>query len=278
MDDIIIASNLELVEAHPWTRRKTGTIIDTIGPVTVLLCNVTAGSSVVTSVNFSASMVGRLIRIGNMNTYYWIKDVVPGVSIHLGDIQGNSINYPYITQTGLTATVFTYIYPMPKNAERVVAVNYNVPLSEADPSFFDRIDPMRVGLANPPTRWAHYQRSPQDVLSIQFWPVPSADISIRVDYLKTGKLDYETDTPLYHSGLLRLHASVQACAFLLARTGDQAWAALADKYNGWFERAWGKEVENDLNRASAPTAIQLEQPPLAQYSDFGLDHDLGAFN
>lgn len=273
VNEMLEADDAEILESWPWTRRIAWTLVNTTAPST-LTVGVTEGSSVVTGAGFTAAMVGRLIRLADTGTFYRIASVTAGVSAVIGDSDGNAILYPGSTNTALTATLFQYIYAVATNAERVIGIYHSVPLTEMDDSIFNRIDSQRIATADPPEYWSHLGRNSSGVLQVGLFPYPSAAISLRVKYLKVASMTKDTDVPMYHPAMLRHKTSESAAAFLLGKTGDAAWATLADRYNKKFDEAYQAAKEDDLQRASSPTAITPEDAGTLMSNEFALSHDV----
>ena len=270
---ILTASNAEIVSSWNWSRRNVWTILNTLTPVSLIVTG-TQGSSVVTGTGFQAGHVGDLIRLSNLSTFYRIKSVTPGVSCVLADMQGNVIVFPEATMPNTSAQIFQYIYSLPADCEIVLDVLYDSKLDEKDRSFFETIDPQRVGTADAPSGWCNLGRDSSGNVQIALFPVPSAAHSLRVNYQKVADMSAPTDQPLYRADLLKWMAGETAAAFLLARTGDQAWATLADKYHGRYEEAFESAKADDLSKSSAPTAISTDEG-LGLYSDdFLVSHDV----
>lgn len=267
------ADNLEILDAHPWSFRNAWTNIGVVAAQTITI-GVTSGNSAITSADLTAAMNGYLIRIAGESTWYKLGTIVAGVSAVLTDSQGNALNYTGTTDTDASATVFKYIYRVSTDAERILRAAHNVPLGEIDPDVFDDLDPERTATADPPYAWCHAGRDASGYLQIAFFPVPSAAIAIRVEFLRTAEMDDDADVTLYPSVLLKWKTAESAASFLLARTGDAAWASLADRYNKRYNEAFDKATAEDLLRQSPPTAIK-DAGNLALTSDeFLIDHDL----
>jgi hypothetical protein len=270
---IMTACNAEIVSSWTWSRRNVWTVVNTIVPVS-LIVTATQGSSVVTGTGFAAGHVGDLIRISNLSTFYQIKSVTPGVSCVLGDMQGNVIVFPESTMANTSAQIFDYIYSLPSDCEIVLDVMYDSKLTEQDRSFFETLDPQRLGTADAPSGWCHFGRDSSQNLQIALFPVPSAAHSIRVNYQKIAEMSAPTDTPLYRADLLKWMSGETAAAFLLARTGDQAWSTLADKYHARYEEAFDTAKTDDLMKSSAPTAISSDEGMSLYSDDFLIAHDV----
>ena len=276
INDILQAEDAEILEAWAWTRRRANTLVNTMLPTSVAVVTVTNGSSTILSANFTADMVGKLIRLADTSTFYQILSVVAGVSAVIGGGDGAAIVYPDVTQT-LTATLFQYKYTVSVNAERVLRCMHNVELREMDSDLFDRLDPERITTGDPPEAWAHLGRDGANALQIGFFPVPAAARSIRVDYLKVATMTKDTDVTYYHPSLLKLKAGEMAAVHVFAKTGDQAYTSIADRCHKNYDTAYQKAIEDDLQKSSAPTAISPEGHLALQSDEFGIAHDTEAW-
>jgi hypothetical protein len=273
VNTMLQADNLEVLEAYAWSARQSWTKINTIAPATITV-GITNGSPTVTSASFTAAMEGRLIRIGGDSDWYRIGTVVVGVSASLTDSDGTSINYVGTTDTDASANVFKHIYRVSTTADRVIRAVSNAVMTEIDPEAFNGLDPELTTTADPPFAWCHAGRDSSGYLQIAFFSPPAAAVGIRVDYIKTAEMDDDADTTLYPSVLLKWKTAESAASFLLARTGDQAWASLADRYNRRFTDAFDLAKTEDLLRQSPPTAIQEEGSLGIGSDEFALKRDL----
>ena len=270
---IMTASNAEIVSSWNWSRRNVWTIVNTITPVS-LIVTATTGLSVVTGTGFAAAHVGDLIRISNLSTFYQVKSVTPGVSCVLGDMQNNTIVFPEATMANTSAQLFDYIYSLPSDCEIVLDVMYDNKLDEKDRSFFETLDPQRLGTSDAPSGWCNFGRDSSGNVQMAIFPVPSAAHSLRVNYQKVADMSAPTDQPLYRADLLKWMAGETAAAFLLARTGDQTWSVLADKYHKRYEEAFDSAKADDLSKSSAPTAISTDEGLSLYSDDFLVSHDV----
>ncbi len=276
VNTLLQTDNLEVLEAHSWTRRNSWTKITTLTPVD-LTVGVTEGNSAITSASFTAAMDGAFIRIAGESDLYRLGTIVVGVSAILIDSQDTAIGYAGTTDADASAEVLKYIYRVSVNAEQVLRVGGGQgKIDEIDPGFFDNVDPEMSAQGDQPSVWSHMGRDSGDYLLIAIWPVPSSAFGLRVDFLRTSEMDDDADTTLYPSVLLKWKCAESAAAFLLARTGDQAWASLADRYSTNYGKALTEAKEHDLLKASTPSVIQLSGDTSSVGSDeFALNHDVG---
>jgi len=270
---LLQADNLEVLEAYAWSARQSWTKINTIAPATITV-GVTDGSPTVTSASFTAAMEGRLIRIGGDSDWYRIGTVVVGVSATLTDSDGTSVNYVGTTDADASANVFKHIYRVSTTADRVIRAVSNVLMTEINPEAFNGLDPELTTTSDPPFAWCHAGRDASGYLQIALFSPPAAAIGIRVDYLKTAEMDDDADTTLYPSVLLKWKTAESAASFLLARTGDAAWASLADRYNKRYNEAFDLAKTEDLLRQSPPSAISEEGSLGIGSDEFTLKRDL----
>ena len=270
VNTMLEADDAEIIESFTWSRRRSWTVVNTVAPTSITI-GVTNASATVTGADFTAAMVGRLIRIGGEDAYYRIASVVVGVSAVLGDSAGNSITYPGDTDTAISARIWQHVYTVSSVAEIVT----DVPgLEEFYKFLLDRLDPANISEGDPPVYWCHYGRDSSGSLQIALVPLPSAARSLRVEFKKVATFSSDTDVPLYRSDVLKWKSAESAAAFLLAKTGDAAWGALADRYHERFNDAFAAAKEDDILKQSLPTRIGPE-PGIGMRSDeFQLDHDV----
>jgi hypothetical protein len=267
---MLVADDAEILESFTWSRRKAWTVINTVAPTSITI-GVTNGSATVTGAGFTAAMVGRMIRIGGEDAYYRIASVVAGVSAVLGDSEGTSITYPGATDTSISARIWQHVYPVSSIAEIVTGIPG---LEEIDKFLLDQLDPTNISEADPSLYWCHYGRNSSGVLQVALMPLPSAARSYRVEFKKVADFADDADVPLYRPDVLKWKSAESAAAFLLAKTGDQAWAALADRYHSRYNEALTAAKEDDILKQSLPTLIGPE-PGIGLLSDeFLLDHDV----
>jgi hypothetical protein len=270
---LLQADNLEVLEAYAWSARQSWTKISTVAPATITV-GVTLGSSTVTSASFTAAMEGRLIRIAGESDWYRIGTVVVGVSATLTDSDGTLVTYPGASDVDASANVFKHIYRVSTTADRVIRAVSNVVMTEIDSEAFNGLDPELTTTSDPPFAWCHAGRDSSGYLQIALFSPPSAAIGIRVDYIKTAEMDDDADTTLYPSVLLKWKTAESAASFLLARTGDVAWASLADRYNKRYNEAFDLAKTEDLLRQSPPSAISEEGSLGIGSDEFALKRDL----
>jgi len=200
--------------------------------------------------------------------------VVVGVSATLTDSDGTLMTYPGASDVDASASVFKHIYRVSTNAERVIRVVADSVLSEIDPESFNNLDPELTTTSDPPFAWCHAGRDTSGYLQIALMSPPSSVVGIRVDFLKIAEMDDDADVTLYPSVLLMWRTAESAASFLLSKTGDVAWASIADRYNKAYKDALAEAKSEDLLRQSPPTSIQ-EEGSLGMGSDeYGLNHDV----
>jgi hypothetical protein len=266
VNSLLESDNQEIVEASSWSWRQSWTKITTIAPATITV-GVTNGSSTVTSASFTAAMTGRLIRIAGEDDWYLIGTVVVGVSAVLTDADGTAMLYGGTTDADASASVFKHIYRVSTNAERILRAVSDVVMSEIDPEVFHNLDPELTTTSDPPFAWCHFGRDSSGYLQIGFFSPPSSAVGIRVDFLKIGSIASDTDVTLYPSVLLMWRTAESCASFLLSKTGDQAWASIADRYNKAYRDALAEAKSEDLLRQSPPTAIREQDGGIGLGSD-----------
>jgi len=273
VNGFLVADDAEILESFTWSRRRAWTVINTVAPVGLTI-GVTQGSGTVTGAGFTAAMVGRLIRIGADPGYYRIASVIVSTSAVLGDSAGATILYPAVNNTAITARVWQHVYTVSSVAEIVTSISHRVSLQEMDKFIMDRLDPQNISEGDPPIYWTHYGRDSSGYLQIALLPLPSAARSLRVEFKKVATFTNDTDVPLYRPDILKWKSAESAAAFLLAKTGDQAWAALADRYHSRYNEALAAGKDDDILKQSLPTIIGPEPGVGMRSDEFLVDHDL----
>jgi hypothetical protein len=274
VNTMLTSDNLEIQDAFSWTWRQSWTKMNLLAPQTITI-SATVGSSVVLSAQFTAAMADQYIRIGGEPDWYRLITVVPGVSGVLADSDDNPLEYSGESVGATTANLFKHTYRVSTKAERIMGAVHNIPLTEIDPGMVDQLDPRLTSTSFPPFAWYPAGRDPEGYLLVGFFPPPSAAMGIRVDYIKSEDLATDADTTMYPSVLLKWKTAESAASFLLARTGDIAWASLADRYNKRYNEAYDKAREEDQLRQSPPTAIsESSEMPGVGSDEFAIARDV----
>lgn len=278
LDDAQITSIIQMdhatiLEDYAWARRKTEVMLQTVAPYSVGTVSATAGTNIVAgaSTAWTSALIGRHIRIGSQVFFHKISDVQSATSMTL------EATLPVTVPTGSAYTVFQHRYNLPSDFSKVLSITSDNRMLETPKLFFDEIDPYRSSTANYPDRYTLLGLDPTNTTSqifqIEFYPVPSTASSIRVEYLKTNTLDSDGNEPLYRADVLVWKASESAAHFLFAKTGDQTFAALAERYHQRYEDTFQAAKEDDLARFSAVTHVRDTSSQGERGDDFYISHD-----
>lgn len=253
-----------------WSFRKRDTVIQTVAQYTTGTVTVTAGSNTVTGAGtaWTAGMVGRQIRISGENTFFWINAVNVGLqTLVLGDGKLNAVNWVAASGSLKTYTIFQDQIAVPSD---VAVILYHVrdwPMAESSLSEIDAVDPMRTSPGTP-DRW-YWGRAnitgatPAESRFIGLWPVPNLAATFRMPYLiEPQDMVTDNDLPVCPSEVLELAASVRACAFLHAKTGDPRWDRQATNLQQMLMGTPGllgvlqQALQDDLHRFGTPGQLQ----------------------
>ena len=254
VDSIIRAEHDTVLSDYSWTQRKLDTIITT--SATYSTGTLSSSGTTVTGVNtvWTSAFVGRYLRVGSNTFFHRITARASDTSITIESA------LPTNAAAGSTYTIFRHRYNLPSNFGRVTSVTSDNRLAEWSRPDIDRIDPYRTSTATRPDVYTIHGLDPDtttsQIFQIEFWPVPSSATAIRVEYLRTNTLTSETDEPLYRSDIL-IWKSAESCAYFLhARTGDDSWMTLADRWHTRYAESLQGAREEDLGRQSAPRHVR----------------------
>jgi len=266
---LIQAEHVSILEDYSWSRRKAFTIVDTVatystGTVSTSGTTVTGSSTV-----FTSGMVDRFIRIGSNTYYHLITGFTSTTSLTVEQAPATA------AAAGTSYTIFRHVYDLPSTFGRVTSVTLDTRLRESSASDIDRVDPYRSSTASRPDVYTirGLDVVPTGVFQIEFWPVPSAAQSIRIEFLRTNTLVADTDQPLYRGDLLVWKAAESGAFFLLARTGDDSWLQLADRYHARYLEAFEGAKADDLGKYSAVGRVRDTWASGDRGDDWLLDHD-----
>lgn len=274
VNDILDAEHTEILESYSWTRRKADTRVNTAATYSTGTVAGTAASAVVTGTSTawtSALTVGRHMRIGSNTFFHRISSFQSATQVTLESA------LPATVAAGAAYTIFQHLYDLPSDFGRPTNVTSDVRMGEWSRSDIDRLDPYRSSTASRPEVYSiRGITGTSDVFEVEFWPVPSAAITIRIEYLRTNTLSADTDSPLYRSDVLVWKSGESAAFFLHGKTGDAAWLALADRYHARYTESLQGAREDDLGRYSALMHIRDRAYDLGigQGDDWLLSRDL----
>lgn len=269
IQQIIQADHQTILEDYSWAKRKQDTLLTLVLPYGTGTIT-TSGTTVTgTGTTFTASMVGRFIRVGNNQYFTKITAFTDAVTLTIEQALDADV-------TGSTFTIFKHLYDLPSNFGRVLNVTLDTRLAEWPRNDLDRMDPYRTVTAAQPDIYSMHglDTAPNGVFQIEFWPVPAASTQVRVEYLIVNELVNPTDSPLYRSDILMWKAAESCCFFLYGKNGDQAWLQLADRFHARYAEALQGGREDDLGKQSLLTHVRDTHYDLGRRGDdFYLDHD-----
>lgn len=268
INDIITVEHQEVLESFSWSQRKADTLINTVATYSTGTVSGTSGATTLTgsSTVWTSTMVNRFIRFGG--TYFFkISSVDSATSLTLEDELADDV------AASTSYTLFQHIYTLPSDFGRATNLTCDVRLTELPRSEIDRLDPYRSSTATRPDFYSIRGPNSSNVFEIEFWPVPSAANTIRVEYLKTNTLSSDTDSPLYPSEILVWKVAEAGAYFLHARSGDAAWLALADRYHARYLEVLDRAKEADIGRWSANAYIKDGSALGNLGDDHALSHD-----
>ena len=147
----------------------------------------TAASKTITgtSTAFASTDVGRYINFSSSNDWYKIDAVASTTSLTLATA------YAPATESGMTYTIRTLVYPLSANVDRVYDVRQYrtaAKLTQVSTRLFDFLLPNSVQTGNPTHYNIFYYRNPTSITgqqwALSFNPSPSAAMLIEVRFLK----------------------------------------------------------------------------------------------
>jgi hypothetical protein len=274
--EMVNSAHSELIESHPWSRRYTEIIILTTAQESTGTWTVTNGSSTATAgatVSLGAADEGKYIRFGTDDSLYVI-GAISGSNVTLEDFKGNTVSYAGTTSTTATYVMFPRWYNIGTAVERVLGGFYKQKISEITQDQLDNTDPVRSTTGDP-TKFVLGPRDTSDRVQIELWPRPTGTIGVPFR-IEVGHTDLSgTNTPIVPSNVVVWKASILACDFIFAKTGDERWLALANKYEKDFEKTFKRMADQDEPKAGLPHYIQDpgRGSGLAG-TDFALSHDV----
>lgn len=279
IQQIIQAEHDTILNDNSWAERKAESTLATVAPYTTGTLS-TSGTTVTgVGTTWTSAMVGRYLKVGTYTEYFLITAFTSATSLTIeravpqGDIAAGS-----------TYEIFQNVYTLPSDCERITSMVYQTPIHDTTRQDLDRIDPYRTYRSSIPTHRIFRELSSTGLRQIELWPVPSAAVLIRFQYLKkndtpTTGSSWSADTtyPLYRADILVWKSGETAAYFLFSKTGDQSWAVLAERYhNNYNESLSGARLDDLAKNSSASKIRDVLYSGLPYYgpgSDFSLDHD-----
>lgn len=267
VDTFLDNEHQEILENTSWSRRKSDSFINTVAPYATGTVSATGTTVTGSSTVWTSSMVGRFIRMGSATYFHKITAVASATSLTVEN------TLPADVAASSTYTIFQHVYSLPSNFGRLTSFTGDVRLTEWARADIDSLDPYRSATATRPDVYSIRGPDSSGVYEIEMWPVPSAANAFRFEYLKTNTLTSDSDSPLYRSDVLVWKASEAAASFLFARTGDQSWLALAERYHARYLESLQGAKEDDLGRFSPVMHIRDAALSGDRDDDYLLSHD-----
>lgn len=267
--DIIKEENREILDNYDWSARKTDGIIITASTVTTGSVTITQASPFVSGVStaFTATHVGRFIRIGSEDHYMEISSVTSDGRLDMKN------NWPADSASGQSYTIFKHVFQLESDCEKILSFARDRKIVEKSRDYLDTIDPDRTETDSYPSIYSYKGRTSSNRLKIELWPVPISKKALRYEYLKVGDLSTGSDLPLYDSVVLKWKAGITGAFFMLAKTGDPTWQNLAIAYRGLYKQAFESAKATDLKRFSAEKIQRGRDDVNLINSDWLVDHD-----
>lgn len=269
-----------LLESYEWSRKKQEIIISTATDYSTGTVTMTNGDATVTgsSTVWTSGMVDRYINVGN--ELYVIGTFTSSTSIEIKDLNGTSVTFPGTTTASLSYVIFQRWHSLTAGVEDITTAYYNNSrIYEVDMEYLDRLDPKRAETSGTPKYFAkgpRDQSSTNDLVRIELWPRPSSAIAVQLSVRLGHTTLSGTTNPIAPSGPVEWAAAVDTCYYLFAKTKDQKYLALVDKYNIEFEKSFEREKVLDAKKFGLSPAVKDKVGGISsKYTDFGVDHDTG---
>lgn len=254
-----------IFESWPWSRRLRDFTISTVAQVnstSSTLVTATNGSPAITSAGtpFTAAMAGRQIAIAGEVMYFFIDSFTSSSVVRLGNGEGTEVNWPGTTAGSKSWRVFQTLYTLPSDAESVISLVGQNPMSEYDGGrdALDAADPYRLSTNSDPFFWVYAgeDASTTPLRQVEIVPVPTAARLLRGQYLRAAPtLAAATFIPVSRAMLVYL-TTADVLNMLHAKTGDESYKDLALFYIREGDGAAKDAQFVDQERLSLPTTIR----------------------
>ncbi len=157
----------------------------------------------------------------------------------------------------VTASAFRVVslrYPLPTGTERVMRIaTQSWPLRKVSRQRIDDYDPYRTWRGDPFV-WAEAEVV-SGLLEIELWPVKDGALSLDLTTMirpdSVTKLTAAGDIPILDGTMLMYGAQAEAARMLMARTGDQTWAAVAAMYQAEADKMEDQTKHEDYKAYGA---------------------------
>ena len=253
-----------IFESWSWSRRLRDFTISTVAQVNSTSSDTvtaTNGSPAITSAGtpFTSAMVGRQIAIAGESMYFFIDSFTSTSVVRLGNGEGTEVTWPGSTAGSKSWRVFQTLYTLPSDAESVVSLVGQNPMSEYDGGreALDAADPYRLATGSDPNYWiyAGEDASATPLRQVEIVPVPTAARLLRGQYLRAAPtLAASTFIPVSRA-LLAFLTTADVLNMLHAKTGDESYRQLALFYVREGEMAEKDARFVDQERLSLPTTL-----------------------
>lgn len=254
-----------LLDMHEWSFLKKEALITTIANYSAGTVTSTTGSPTITGngTAFTASMIGRYIKMGGQPESYKITNVV-----------GQTLTVEANVGVGAATTgyvIYQIYYPKPTDCRFIIDVRRQLSLFEKTHDWLDDFDPDRDGVGEP-VYYANYSDT-----VIEFYPASDQAYTVRLSYkMSIPDMSAETDVPVLSDALIITHAAKQAYRQLAAGTPDKAkqYLELYNTVKDDFTEAWTAAFEADLKKQTLPSTVaENSRGDDIITGDFWLSHD-----
>lgn len=268
LNELIDGEHVGILGDNSWAERKAQGLITTTAPYSTGTITTTGIAVAGVGTTWTSSMVNSYLRPGDRTEYYTVVGFSGVTSLTLERaIAGGDISAE-------TYQIFKTIYTLPTDCERITSLTYQDKLAETTRQHLDRIDPYRSTTGSVPEMYCYVETDTDMTRQIEIWPVPSAAVLLRFQYLKLNDLTAPTDAPLYRSDVLVWKSAMSAAYLLYAKTGDTNWVDLADRYSAQYEKSLVGARLDDLGKNSASHRIRdVYYRHRALFSQY-VDHDV----
>lgn len=231
-----------LLTNHRWSFANEENSIVTVEAKTAGTVAVTNNSAAAlgTGTSFAGGDIGKKIRLPDGRSYV-VDNVVS---------QTLTLDTPYLGESNTEAVYELYqnVYTLATDVESILTIagDQYGSLEEKTSEWLDSADPRRL-FRGTPTAYA-YLPPVAGVARIEIWPVPI--IAYRFNYIgmKNGALTSWSDLITDIFNLLFDLASEDACMTAAAKTKEQLWLTLADRYKGNAQENLFRFIRKDRRR------------------------------
>ena len=229
-----------LLESFDWYRKKQEIGITARADKSDGTVSVTNGSAVVngSGTTWTQADVGSYFTMGlgsDNDSLFVVKSVVLASQLILGDLLGNTIQWPGASASGQSYVMFKRLYNLGNGVAEIRSVKGQETMTEVPEEYLDAVDPARTQTASWPYHFARAaadQSGSNDAVRVEFYPRPLAPRIITVGILRAHVDLVPSQTSIVPCGPLEWYTAQDMCYKLFGRTGENRWLTLADKYAG----------------------------------------------